>query len=736
MKPTRSPVNKFMVSGIICLVLSVCLYCLSVYLYFSNLPLSHLASRVLPNNNLPSYKRDQQFDIENVSQSQNRVKKLHISPTIPHQHLTSCPEIDGSITNELLSKYTKNHHEKIEPMEWMQEVCPEVIKHVSIFPLFDLPDYVEGQNNTPPPLTSSMNGMQSICTMKIVNQLANKLGARNFLHAGSTLGALLHGGPIPWDDDVDMLLDFNFLKQFMDECAKHRFVSQTGVELPTLVCYIHRNAIKVNLVHSKTHNILNSNYSAPFVDLFLFKEKQYNGSKYIFEVNPSGTDRVEKYAYVDFFPIRSYYFGGLIFPGPSENVSFKRYKTSVCVVSGWNHRLELRYNEPKTHQIECCKMYRYFPFTHYYNTPEITYEMLIVDDQIRMINAFSNVDLTYRNNISEAAINTLLLPSNDPYTLDFAHKWWYIPNTVRETYKSMLGSVPGALLTKKIPNLDQVEVCNWESASEQCKTVRWDNFRVVEFNAERGKMWKDFVKVIHNTSTLQNADVIILNEMDIGMARSNNTHTARLLAHALDMNYAWAIEFVELTNGDQSEQKATMNETNQLGLHGNAILSKCPLKNCVVYRDTLDPSYYTKTPSSTNAKGFEIRLGGRGLLTCELWTPFENKVPPPIIGSIHKLSSPRHVLNIKQKLRNRKAIIAGDQHTSFCDRVSLEKHFNETVATWPASCTTRGRSRGDIMCSNVKRTSTNEESVIMPCWNNLPLSDHSIISNDYELFSI
>jgi hypothetical protein len=70
------------------------------------------------------------------------------------------------------------------------------------------------------------------------------------------------------------------------------------------------------------------------------------------------------------------------------------------------------------------------------------------------------------------------------------------------------------------------------------------------------------------------------------------------------MNYAWAIEFIELTRGTQDEQKATNGSYNFLGLHGNGVLAKYPIVNPVIYRNDIGP-YFSDVGSPINADGFE-----------------------------------------------------------------------------------------------------------------------------------
>jgi hypothetical protein len=47
--------------------------------------------------------------------------------------------------------------------------------------------------------------------------------------------------------------------------------------------------------------------------------------------------------------------------------------------------------------------------------------------------------------------------------------------------------------------------------------------------------------------------IIILNEMDIGMVRTYQQHMTWQMAYSLGMNFAWVLEFVELTIGDKQD---------------------------------------------------------------------------------------------------------------------------------------------------------------------------------------
>ena len=98
---------------------------------------------------------------------------------------------------------------------------------------------------------------------------------------------------------------------------------------------------------------------------------------------------------------------------------------------------------------------------------------------------------------------------------------------------------------------------------------------------------------------LPTADLILLNEVDLGMKRSGYADVARELADTLGMNYAFGVEFVEvdrLYTGEERIEMKTPEETQALvedlqadparfrGLHGNAILTRFPIRSVRIER--------------------------------------------------------------------------------------------------------------------------------------------------------
>ena len=185
-------------------------------------------------------------------------------------------------------------------------------------------------------------------------------------------------------------------------------------------------------------------------------------------------------------------------------------------------------------------------------------------------------------------------------------------------------------LAKKLNTLLTTPFINNEAYFSGTKPLRPDlkgigpSLRLVEWNIERGINFDEikalltdkqgFLAKVHsdatnNTNTakiddqvlsaqmdiLQSADVLVLNELDWGMKRSDYRAVVKDLADALKMNWAYGVEFVEIdpkvlgtqsfaeveneTERKELEELFSTDNTRLLGLHGTAILSRYPLRD-------------------------------------------------------------------------------------------------------------------------------------------------------------
>ncbi|MEL6820192.1 MAG: hypothetical protein AAFP70_00425 [Calditrichota bacterium] len=134
-----------------------------------------------------------------------------------------------------------------------------------------------------------------------------------------------------------------------------------------------------------------------------------------------------------------------------------------------------------------------------------------------------------------------------------------------------------------------------------------NRLRVVAWNIERGIKSSEIIRFIQSDPRLQETDVFLLTETDIGMGRSGNINVPAEIATALDMNYCYANSFLVLAKGDEGEQ--THESENTLSMHGTAILSRYPVK---AVANPVLPSMRDYMKSS------EQRLGSRRGLICSI----------------------------------------------------------------------------------------------------------------------
>ena len=103
------------------------------------------------------------------------------------------------------------------------------------------------------------------------------------------------------------------------------------------------------------------------------------------------------------------------------------------------------------------------------------------------------------------------------------------------------------------------------------------SIKATAWNIERGKCLEGIIRVLKEHTQIRDSDVLLVTELDYGMARTSNRFVARELAEALEMNYAFAPCYLSLVKGNGSELNVVGENTQ--ALHGNALFSRYPLQN-------------------------------------------------------------------------------------------------------------------------------------------------------------
>lgn len=110
----------------------------------------------------------------------------------------------------------------------------------------------------------------------------------------------------------------------------------------------------------------------------------------------------------------------------------------------------------------------------------------------------------------------------------------------------------------------------------EIKSLR-SSVSALAWNIERGIQLEGIIDALKGHEGLRNKDLLLLTELDHGMARSGNRFVAREIAEALKLNYVFAPVYIALQKGSGVE--AAMEGENTLSIHGLGLFSKYPIKN-------------------------------------------------------------------------------------------------------------------------------------------------------------
>ncbi len=193
------------------------------------------------------------------------------------------------------------------------------------------------------------------------------------------------------------------------------------------------------------------------------------------------------------------------------------------------------------------------------------------------------------------------------------------------------------------------------------KHIKWSPsaMRATAWNIERGIRLPSIIGVFREHPLIRESDVLLLTELDYGMARSGNLFVAREIAAALNLNYVFAPCYLALTKGSGVE--AFSEGENTLALHGNAILSRYPLRR----------AHSLALPNGKDKmRGKEQRLGCQRAVVADMEHPLGTVRVVSLHLDAHSTQKHRHLqmkimLDHLESLEPRlPVLIGGDWNTS------------------------------------------------------------------------
>ncbi len=139
--------------------------------------------------------------------------------------------------------------------------------------------------------------------------------------------------------------------------------------------------------------------------------------------------------------------------------------------------------------------------------------------------------------------------------------------------------------------------------------LRWaiwppNSLRIVDWNIDRGQRFPEVIDFLAEAD----ADILILQEVDLNARRTHRLNIAEEIARKLQMNYVFGREFQELVQGSEASP----------AYHGQATLSKWPISNPRLIRFSRQSHFWQPRWFLPRIEPFQERLGGRIALVSEI----------------------------------------------------------------------------------------------------------------------
>ena len=144
------------------------------------------------------------------------------------------------------------------------------------------------------------------------------------------------------------------------------------------------------------------------------------------------------------------------------------------------------------------------------------------------------------------------------------------------TFSSSPALESSALYARIRPQLERVLKSTVQENLTGSPPAMRSFIRATAWNIERGLRLNGIIKVLREHPLIRESDILLLTELDCGMARTDNRFVAREIARALGLNYAFSCCYLNLEKGSGSEKESP--GQNAQALHGNALFSRHPLQ--------------------------------------------------------------------------------------------------------------------------------------------------------------
>jgi endonuclease/exonuclease/phosphatase family metal-dependent hydrolase len=153
-------------------------------------------------------------------------------------------------------------------------------------------------------------------------------------------------------------------------------------------------------------------------------------------------------------------------------------------------------------------------------------------------------------------------------------------------------------------DMEMHDIVTGNFAPRRCVVSAPKSLSIVDWNIERGQQLQGVTDFLGGV----NADILILQEVDLNARRTHRLNIAETIARKLEMNYVFGREFQELVQGSKDSP----------AYHGQATLSKWPISEPRLIRFSRQSHFWKPHWFLPKIEPFQERLGGRIALVAQI----------------------------------------------------------------------------------------------------------------------